>query len=115
MNVFFLASNFFAVQLRLTSSALPKENAFLFRSISVVVHFGAVICIMILLPMFTCRFLASVCGGFSCLRVDHKSTSPNPDNDSMFVSEKGAKSRMGYGCQGQECKIKQVKVTLIDK
>lgn len=33
----------------------------------------------------------------------------------LFSSERGAKSRMGYGCQGQECKIRKVKVTLIDE
>lgn len=37
------------------------------------------------------------------------------DKAFLFSSEKGAKSRMGYDCEGQECKIKQVKVTLIDK
>ena len=37
------------------------------------------------------------------------------DKAFLFSSEKGAKSRMGYGCQGQECEIKQVKVTLINK
>ena len=32
----------------------------------------------------------------------------------LFSTEKGAKSRIGYDSDGQECKVKQVKVTLID-
>lgn len=32
----------------------------------------------------------------------------------LFATEKGAKSRIGYGSEGQECKVKRVKVTLID-
>jgi hypothetical protein len=37
------------------------------------------------------------------------------DNAFLFLTEKGAKSRMGYGCEGQKCKIRKVKVTLIDE
>ncbi len=36
------------------------------------------------------------------------------DKAFLFATERGARSRMGYGCNGQECKIKKVKVTLIN-
>ena len=36
------------------------------------------------------------------------------DKAHLFLSEKGAKSRIGYGSEGQECKVKRVKVTLVD-
>jgi len=34
------------------------------------------------------------------------------ENAFLFSSLRGAKSRMGYGCEGQECQVKEVKVTL---
>ena len=36
------------------------------------------------------------------------------DKAHLFSTEKGAKSRIGYGSGGQECEVKQVKVTLVD-
>lgn len=36
------------------------------------------------------------------------------DKAHLFATEKGAKSRLGCGSDGQECKVKQVKVILID-
>lgn len=37
------------------------------------------------------------------------------DKAYLFLSEKGAKSRIStLGCNGQECKVKHVKVTLVD-
>lgn len=36
------------------------------------------------------------------------------DKAHLFLSEKGAKLRIGYGSEGQECKVKQVKVILVD-
>lgn len=37
------------------------------------------------------------------------------DKAHLFLSEKGAKSRIGYGNYGQECTVKRVKVALVDK
>lgn len=36
------------------------------------------------------------------------------DKAYLFSTEKGAKSRIGYGSDGQECKVRQVKLTLVD-
>lgn len=36
------------------------------------------------------------------------------DKAHLFATEKGAKSRIGYGNDGQECKVKQVKIVLVD-
>lgn len=36
------------------------------------------------------------------------------DKAHLFATEKGAKLRINYGNDGQECKIKQVKITLIN-
>ena len=36
------------------------------------------------------------------------------DKAHLFTTEKGAKSRLGHGNDGQECKVKRVKVTLVD-
>ncbi len=36
------------------------------------------------------------------------------DKAHLFSTEKGAKLRIGYGSEGQECKIKQVKIVLVD-
>lgn len=36
------------------------------------------------------------------------------DKAHLFATEKGAKLRIGYGSEGQECKIKQVKIVLVD-
>lgn len=36
------------------------------------------------------------------------------DKAYLFSTEKGAKSRIGYGNEGQEYKVKQVKVILVD-
>ena len=37
------------------------------------------------------------------------------DKAHLFSTEKGAKSRIGYGNDGQECTVKRVKVVLDDK
>lgn len=37
------------------------------------------------------------------------------DKAHLFSTEKGAKSRIGYGSDGQECTVKRVKVVLDDK
>ena len=34
------------------------------------------------------------------------------DKAHLFATRKGAKLRLGYGSDGQECKVKQVKITL---
>ena len=36
------------------------------------------------------------------------------DKAHLFLSEKGAKSRIGYGSEGQDCIVKRVKVALVD-
>lgn len=37
------------------------------------------------------------------------------DKAHLFATEKGAKTRIStLGCNGQECKVKRVKVTLVD-
>ena len=36
------------------------------------------------------------------------------DKAHLFSTEKRAKSRIGYDSAGQECEVKQVKVTLLD-
>lgn len=36
------------------------------------------------------------------------------DKAHLFSTEKGAKSRIGYGSDGQDCKVKQVKIVLVD-
>lgn len=36
------------------------------------------------------------------------------DKAHLFSTEKGARLRIGYGSDGQECKIKRVKITLVD-
>ncbi len=36
------------------------------------------------------------------------------DKAYLFSTEKGAKLRIGYGSDGQECEVKQVKIVLVD-
>lgn len=36
------------------------------------------------------------------------------DKAHLFSTEKGAKLRIGYGSDGQECKVKQVKIVLVE-
>lgn len=36
------------------------------------------------------------------------------ENATLFETDYGARMRQGYGCEGQDCRVREAKVTLLD-